>query len=156
MAWETVAVAGISATAGVLGGYLAGRQQAKAVISQINADALRQQEEHAEDHLRHRQGVYNDCLTAIDRYRVFAQFPSMFKDASEWVENPIELQQALNAATLFGSTNVRTAVEEVCRLVYEAGIPRRGGGEIDLAGLDGWHEARGALVDAMRADTHRH
>src|SRR3954465_8064914 len=64
-AWPTVAIATGPALVAGLVGYAGARLQLRGTVRQAEVELERLQEQHHEQHLRHRQATYHDLLDAI-------------------------------------------------------------------------------------------
>jgi hypothetical protein len=78
MPWEQVLIVGITAAAGVGGAVAGGYFQSRTSKDALQAESERLDRQTAEEHFRHRQGVYNDALIAVEAYVSVLRFPQSY------------------------------------------------------------------------------
>jgi hypothetical protein len=129
--WTTVAVAGISAGAGVVGGVLGfygarlqartglaqAQLQASVGIRQADAETQRLREQLAETHLTNRQGAYHQFLNHERRLAKLFEHGSPPIEPEAWSAWQDEFLNLFNALILFGTEEVRDEVADFRRLV---------------------------------------
>ena len=112
--WSSVALAGVTAAAGVLGGgigYLGARLQARVGLRQVEIEIDRLNAEHAEDHLRNRQSTYHNFLDVEQRYLAMMSredFPRGLYD--DWLA---DYHHTYDGVILFGTDHAREAAERL-------------------------------------------
>lgn len=153
--WATAAIAvGPAMVAGAVG-YLGARLQYEGVRTQSEMERARLRDQHAEEHLRHRQAVYHDLLDAIRQAHQTPPRPHSSEQV--WQDWAVNYSHHLNAVVLFGTEAVRAGAGRYNDLLYELA---KEAGDVGVPGFDAVFQTRiddfakryRELVDAMRAD----
>jgi hypothetical protein len=160
--WSSVAIAGIGAGAGVLGGgvgYLGARLQARVGFRQIDAESDRLRQAHEEDHFRNRQATYHNFLDVEQRFLALVStgMPDVSEDVySQWLA---DYHHTYDGVVLLGAESVRDAAQAVNDSHYVISADQLGEGDFTtrlrksyLKHQPEYRANRAALLDAMRAD----
>lgn len=150
-----VVIVAITGASGVLGALAGGYFQARVGEKAIDVETARHADQTKEEHFRHRQGVFNDALRAMDQYFTILEYPSKHSRKDLQTCRDV-LLRALTGAMLFGDEEVSGASRRALDFVGAVGLPTLSMEDVLSAGeKEDWLEVRDDLMTAMRTDLHR-